>query len=71
MITRIARHRSAHRAFCQSVNAKLTVPSALIAALAVMLERPEQGPVEGDDQAMRERFYGATPARRAGMSCRL
>jgi hypothetical protein len=26
MITRIARHRSAHRAFCQSVNAKLTVP---------------------------------------------
>ena len=29
MITRIARHRSAHRAFCQSVNAKLTVPVAL------------------------------------------
>jgi hypothetical protein len=26
IITRIARHRSAHRAFCQSVNAKLTVP---------------------------------------------
>jgi hypothetical protein len=26
MITRIARHRSAHRAFYQSVNAKLTVP---------------------------------------------
>jgi glutathione S-transferase len=28
MITRIARHRSAHRAFCQSVNAKLTVPTS-------------------------------------------
>jgi DNA invertase Pin-like site-specific DNA recombinase len=31
MITRIARHRSAHRAFCQSVNAKLTVPVNVLA----------------------------------------
>ena len=30
MITRIARHRSAHRAFCQSVNAKLTVPRRVL-----------------------------------------
>ena len=38
MITRIARHRSAHRAFCQSVNAKLTVPLALVKDKSVVLE---------------------------------
>ena len=30
MIARIAGHRSAHRAFCQSVDAKLTVPTHLV-----------------------------------------
>lgn len=52
MITRIARHRSAHRAFCQSVNAKLTVPTADVEMLfdpaKQKLDLPS-GLVEGGD----------------------